>query len=166
MANLDFDKIIKMANDVADKSVSFAKKAADKAVQTAKIAKLNAEIVSEKDKVKKAYQEIGKIYYHLHKDDPEADFTGAFEALEAAIGNIKQKNADIKALKSDGLEDIVCPDAEDADIDELIDEVDEEAEEVATEAEEAVEEAAEAVEEAAEEVAEEVKEAAEEITEE
>ncbi|MBE6948311.1 MAG: hypothetical protein E7456_00480 [Ruminococcaceae bacterium] len=100
MANFDFSKIKKTANKVADKTVLFAKKASDKAVEYAKVTKLNAEIVSEKDKMRKAYQEIGQIYYKLHKDAVEAEYAEPAAALEAAINSIKAKRAEIEELKA------------------------------------------------------------------
>lgn len=115
MAKFDFDMFKKNASKVADKSVLFAKKAADKAVEYAKVTKLNAEIVSEKDKMRKAYQEIGKIYYDLHKDAPEAEFASAIEALEAAKAAIKAKRTEIEALKATEKVD-VCADIDDDDV--------------------------------------------------
>lgn len=165
MANIDFDKIRKVANEVAEKSVALAKKAADKAVETAKLAKLNTEIMAEREKVKKAYQEIGKVYYHLHKDDAEEEFASAIANLEFAIGNIRAKNAEIQRMKSDDLGDITSEDIAAAAEEEIIDAVTESEEELFEDVEKAVEEAAEEAQEAVEEAAEEVAEAVEEAAE-
>lgn len=116
MANFDFDVFKKKAGAVADKSVLFAKKAADKAVVYAKITKINAELVSEKDKLKKAYQEIGKIYYDLHKDAPDAEFVNAIEDLENVKKVIKEKKSEIETLKSENSDVDV-----NVDIDDIID---------------------------------------------
>lgn len=106
MANFDFDMFKKKAGQVADKSILLAKKAADKAVAAAKITKINTEIISEKDKMKKAYQQIGKIYYDLYKDAPDAEFTQAIEALEAAKAAIRAKRAEIEEIKTANTDDV------------------------------------------------------------
>ncbi len=108
MANFDFNMFKKKASEVADKTVLLAKKATDKAVETAKIAKLNADISLEKEKLKKAYQQIGKIYYDLHKDAPEAEMVQAVDAVNAVKEVIKKKRAEIAALKVDECADDIC----------------------------------------------------------
>lgn len=161
MANFDFDMFKKKAGAVADKSVLFAKKAADKAVVYAKVTKINTELISEKDKLRKAYQEIGKIYYELHKNSPETEFETAFETLEAVKNTIREKKAEIEALKAENADADVCVDVDE----DIIIDVEAEAVEPenATEAEEN-DETQEAVETAVTEEAEVAQEKSEEAT--
>ena len=60
---------------VAGKTRGFAEKAADKAKDVARIAKLNMELGAEKDTIEKAYLEIGKLYYEMHKASPDMAFS-------------------------------------------------------------------------------------------
>lgn len=92
------------------KAGSAAQAAAKKANEVAAIAKAKAAILAEEDKIKKAQQELGKLYY--------ADFA-AGEAPDAAeylpwcekISGCKQQ---IEALKQQ-IEDLKAKDVEDED---------------------------------------------------
>jgi len=89
------DKTKDFAEKAADKTKDFAEKAADKAKATARIAKLNIEISSEKDNMKKTYLEIGKLYYDTHKENPEGFFIQLCEEIALAEKNIADKQAEI-----------------------------------------------------------------------
>ena len=65
------DRLLSGLGKAADAGKDIANKAADKAKAGTRIAKLTMEISSEKENMKKAYLEIGKLYYDTHKDDPE-----------------------------------------------------------------------------------------------
>ena len=156
--------------DIAEKVADGAKDVADKAADTAKagsrIAKLNIEIATERDNMKKTYLEIGKLYYDTHKDDPEGFFIQLCDEVTLAEKNIAEKEAEIAQLK-ESLKADKDDDSIEVEFEEIV-----EQEECAADcecccekAEEAVEEAAEAVEEIVEEVAEAVEEAVEETTE-
>ena len=157
MATFDFEALKKKANEVADFGVNFAVKAAGVAKTKAKIAKLKTEIIGEKERARQAYQEIGKIYYHLHKDAPEEELVSAVADLELVIDNLKTKYAAIQKLRAD---DVAEP-AEDENaavvVESVIPQTEEEIEEaIFTDVNKAVEEPAEEPEEAvAEEAAEE-----------
>ena len=140
------------AGKAADTTRDLAGKAADKAKAGGRIAKLNIEVAQEKDTLKKAYVEIGKLYYDTHKDNPEGFFIQLCEEVALAEKSIADKEAEIAELKA-GFSGKADPD------------IDVEFEEVVAEgeaaAETAVEEAAEAVEEAVEAAVEEAEEAVE-----
>ncbi|MCL2342345.1 MAG: hypothetical protein FWC62_00380, partial [Firmicutes bacterium] len=84
-------KILDILGRAADKTRDVAGKAADTAKTYARIAKLSMEINGERDNVKKAYLEIGKLYYDTHKADPEGSFVQLFEEVGLAQENIAEK---------------------------------------------------------------------------
>ncbi len=133
------------AEKAGDKAKDFAESAGDKAKAGARIAKLNIEIATERDNMKKTYLEIGKLYYDTHKEDPEGFFIQLCEEIALAEQNIAAKEAEIAELKS----------ADDDD-----DDIEVEFEEIVAEdeaaAESPIEEIIEAAEEAVEEVVEEI----------
>ncbi len=55
---------------IAEKSIELAKATAEGAKNLSTIAKLNAEIMAEKENIRKAQMQIGKRYYELFKDNP------------------------------------------------------------------------------------------------
>ena len=138
-----------IANKVADGAKDVADKAADTAKAGSRIAKLNIEIATERDNMKKTYLEIGKLYYDTHKDEPEGFFIQLCDEVTLAEKNIAEKEAEIAQLK-----EAMKADKDDDSIEVEFEEIVEQ-EETAAEcecyccekAEEVVEEAAEAVEE-------------------
>ena len=93
-------KVLETLGTVADKTKDVAGKAAGKAKAYAKITKLSVEISGEKETIKKAYIEIGKIYYDMHKDDPEGIFSQLCEEITLAICSINDKENEISSLKN------------------------------------------------------------------
>ncbi len=91
--------VLSSIGKAADAGKGIANKAADKAKSGARIAKLTVEIASEKENMKKAYMEIGKLYYDTHKDDPEGFFIQLCDEVALAQKNISDKEAEIEALK-------------------------------------------------------------------
>lgn len=96
------EKASEIAGKVADKSLIFAKKAADKTKAAAKIAKLSAEIAAEKERVKKNYAEIGRIYYEKYKEEPEENVAQAVSEISISMDIIESKRAEIEEIKSAG----------------------------------------------------------------
>ena len=100
----DFNEIknavLSSIGKAADAGKGIANKAADKAKSGARIAKLSVEIASEKENLKKAYIEIGKLYYDTHKDDPEGFFIQLCDEVGLAQKSIAEKEAEIEELKS------------------------------------------------------------------
>ena len=149
------DKTKEYAGVATEKAKEYAGVASDKAKDLARIAKLTVEINGEKDTVKKAYTEIGKLYYDAHKDEPSELFAQLCDEVTVAMGNISAKEAEIAEIRArsnqpdDSIEvefENVVAETEDA----AETPVEEPVEEAAEEAAEAVEDTAEAVEEAAE----------------
>lgn len=133
-----FDNLKEKATDLAQSGVAKSK-------QLAEIAKLKTANMGEEDTIKKAYVEIGKLYYAEMGHAPEGAYAAACEKITAAKAAIEANNDRIAELK------------------EATGEVPEEFQEAAEEVQEAAEEVVEEVQEAAEEAVEEVKETIEEI---
>jgi len=125
-----FDNLKEKATDLAQAGVARSKRLAE-------IAKLKTANLGEEDTIKKAYIEIGKLYYAENGCSATGAYAAACEKITAARAAIETNNQRIAELKVDG---------------------DEEDEPIVEEAAEAVEEAVEAVEEAAEELKEDMKE--------
>ena len=92
--------VLSSIGKAADAGKGIANKAADKAKSGARIAKLTVEIAGEKENMKKAYMEIGKLYYDTHKDDPEGFFIQLCDEVALAQKNIVDKEAEIEELKA------------------------------------------------------------------
>ncbi len=91
--------VLSSIGKAADAGKGIANKAADKAKSGARIAKLTVEIAGEKENMKKAYMEIGKLYYDTHKDDPEGFFIQLCDEVSLAQRSIAEKEAEIDSLK-------------------------------------------------------------------
>lgn len=126
------DKVLSTIGKAADAGKDVASKAAEKAKAGTRIAKLSIEIANEKENMKKTYIEIGKLYYDMHKDEPEGFFIQLCDEITLAAESIAAKEAEIEELRTQENEEECC----DADITV-------EFEEVVSEDEAACEEAAE-----------------------
>lgn len=94
------DKLFSALGKASDGAKDVAEKAADKAKDVSKIAKLTLEISTEKENMKKAYLEIGRLYYDTHKDNPEGFFIQLCDEVALAQENIAKKETEIAAVKS------------------------------------------------------------------
>ena len=99
-----FDNLKEKVSDLAQAGVAKSK-------QLAEIAKLKAANVAEQDTIKKAYLEIGKLYYAEKGTTPEGGYAAACEKITAAKANIAANNAKIEELK-DGDEEVAAAAAE------------------------------------------------------
>lgn len=106
-----------IASKAADKAKDLAGVAAARTKQVSRIAKLNMDISSKKDDMKKAYAELGQLYYEAHHDAPDEtcaplcaqidEAAAAVAAMEAEIAQIKETMAaEAEAMDAD-LEDVV-----------------------------------------------------------
>ena len=95
MALFDFDSIKDKAKDLAQTGMSKSK-------QIGEIAKLNLANVGEEDTIKKAYIEIGKLYYAERGMAPEAAYAALCEKITAAKVNIEENRNRIEQLKTEG----------------------------------------------------------------
>lgn len=85
-----------------DKAIDLAQTGVAKSKQLAEIAKLNLANASEEDDIKKAYIEMGKLYYAERGMAPEAAYAALCEKVTAAKVNIEENKARIEELKADG----------------------------------------------------------------
>lgn len=88
-----------IAAKAADAGKDIAVKASEKAKNGTRIAKLSIDVAGEKDNMKKAYLEIGKLYYDTHKDDPEGFFIQLCEEVTLAKSNIEAMEKEIADLR-------------------------------------------------------------------
>ena len=103
-----------IASKAADKAKDLAGTAAAKTKQYSRIAKLNMDISGQKDDMKKAYAELGKIYYDAHHEAPDENCASLCQQIDeaaAAIASMEEEIARIKeemdAVEDADLEDVV-----------------------------------------------------------
>ena len=88
-----FDNFKEKATDLAQAGVAQSKRLAE-------IAKLKTANMGEEDTIKKAYIELGKLYYAEKGAAPEAAYAASCEKLTAAKAAIEANNDRIAELKS------------------------------------------------------------------
>lgn len=93
-----FDNFKEKATDLAQAGVAQSKRLAE-------IAKLKTSNMGEEDTIKKAYVELGKLYYAEHGAAPEGAYAAACEKIAAAKAVIETNNDRIAELKSAGDEE-------------------------------------------------------------
>ena len=89
-----FDNLKEKATDLAQAGVAQSKRVAE-------IAKLKTANLGEEDNIKKAYVEIGKLYYAEKGLAPEGAYAAACEKITAAKAAIEANNDRIAELKVD-----------------------------------------------------------------
>ena len=124
-----FDTLKDKATDLAQAGVAQSKRLAE-------IAKLKMANMAEEDANKKAYIEIGKLYYAEQGASPDGAFAAACERVTASKAAIEANNDRIAELKQPGDPE---PEVE-AEIEAVAETVEEAAEAVADAVEAAVEE--------------------------
>ena len=87
-----FDNLKEKATDLAQAGVAQSKRVAE-------IAKLKTANMGEEDTIKKAYVEIGKLYYAEKGLSPEGAYAAACEKITAAKAAIEANNDRIAELK-------------------------------------------------------------------
>lgn len=98
--------------DIMNRITDLAQSGAAKAREIAEIGKLKVNNAAEEDTIRKAYIEIGKLYYAERAMAPEAPYAALCEKITAAKEKIEynnQKIADIKAtnnIKDDEVADL------------------------------------------------------------
>ena len=102
--SIDFDRLKERAGELAQAGVAKAKELTDagvaKAKQLTEIGKLKMQNTSQRDAVRKAYLELGKLYYAERGSAPEpgyADLCQKITDANAKIAYNEQRIADIKA---------------------------------------------------------------------
>lgn len=90
-----FDTLKDKATDLAQAGVAQSKRLAE-------IAKLKMNNMAEEDAIKKAYLEIGKLYYAEQGISPDGAFAAACERITASKAAIEANNDRIAELKRPG----------------------------------------------------------------
>ena len=108
------DNLTEMATDLAQSVAATSKRLAEAGVATSKrvaeIAKLSASNLAEEGGIKKAYVELGKLYYAERGMAPEAAYVSLCEKITAAKINIEENKARIAELKAEsGVSDADVP---------------------------------------------------------
>ena len=93
-----FDNFKEKATDLAQAGVAQSKRLAE-------IAKLKTANLGEEDTIKKAYIELGKLYYAEHGSAPDGAYAAACEKITAARAAIETNHDRIAELKNSGDED-------------------------------------------------------------
>lgn len=90
-----FDSLKDRATDLAQAGVAQSRRLAE-------IAKLKMANMSEEDAIKKAYLEIGKLYYAEQGAAPDGAYAAACERITASKAAIETNNERIAELKQPG----------------------------------------------------------------
>ena len=101
-------------DDLAEKTKEVATKASDKAKDMAGIAKLKADLATEKRKIKDQNTLIGQLYYENYSAVPDDIFTEAVDKIKESEDVISTKEKELSELKDENgatvvPEDEFCP---------------------------------------------------------
>ena len=99
-----FDNFKEKATDLAQAGVAQSKRLAE-------IAKLKTANMGEEDTIKKAYIELGKLYYAEKGAAPEGAYAAACERITAARAAIETNNDRIAQLKNSSDEEVEAEEA-------------------------------------------------------
>ena len=87
-------------NDLQERATDLAQSVVAQSKRLAEIAKLKASNMAEEDTIKKAYVELGKLYYAEHGTTPDGAYAAACEKITAARAAIETNNDRIAELKA------------------------------------------------------------------
>lgn len=87
-------------NDLQERATDLAQSVVATSKRLAEIAKLKASNMAEEDTIKKAYVELGKLYYAEHGTTPDGAYAAACENITAARAAIETNNDRIAELKA------------------------------------------------------------------
>lgn len=87
-------------NDLQERATDLAQSVVATSKRLAEIAKLKASNMAEEDTIKKAYVELGKLYYAEHGTTPDGAYAAACERITAARAAIETNNDRIAELKA------------------------------------------------------------------
>ena len=118
--SIDFDRLKERAADLVQAGVAKTRELTDagmaKAKQLTEIGKLKVQNSSEQDAIRKAYLELGKLYYAERGSAPEAAYAELCQKVTDAKAKIEYNNeriADIKAAGNLSDEDVASVDGGD-----------------------------------------------------
>ena len=95
------DKASVLAAKAAGKAKDLASVAAAKTKQVSRVAKLNMDISAQRETIRKAYAELGRLYYEAHGGDPEEALTQVCQEITLAKGTIASIEEEIARIKED-----------------------------------------------------------------
>lgn len=87
-------------NDLQERATDLAQSVVATSKRLAEIAKLKASNMAEEDTLRKAYVELGKLYYAEHGTTPDGAYAAACEKITAARAAIETNNDRIAELKA------------------------------------------------------------------
>ena len=93
-------------DDVKEKTTDLAQAGVAQSKRLMEIAKLKVANLSEEDAIKKAYIELGKLYYAEHGTAPEGAYAAACERITASRAAIETNNDRIAQLKNSSDEEV------------------------------------------------------------
>ena len=102
-------------DELRDKAADLGRAGMAKSKQLMEITKLSLNNSGEEDAIRKAYLEIGKLYYAEQGSAPEPAYAALCQRITAARRNIGENKARIAQLKREGVlsdEDIIQATAE------------------------------------------------------
>ena len=106
---MDLKEVFIMAKEILDalkdKAADLAQAGVAQSKRLAEIAKLKVSNMGEEDTIKRAYIEIGKLYYAEKGAAPEGAYVAACEKITAARAAIETNNDRIAELKASGAEE-------------------------------------------------------------
>ena len=115
--NFNFDSLMDTISNLRERGAEYANVAMDKTKDAARLAKLTIALTAEKDALKKAYIELGKVYYEEHHNDAEGLYAQLVEEVDAVNARIEEMQSEIDSLKGSfhasddaGFEDVVAQD--------------------------------------------------------
>ena len=89
-------------DNMKDRAVDLAQAGVAQSKRLAEIAKLKTANLGEEDTIKKAYIELGKLYYAEKGAAPDGAYVAACERIDAARAAIETNNDRIAELKTAG----------------------------------------------------------------
>jgi len=102
---MNFEEFKQKAGETAERlggqAVQFAKFVGEKATIAAKLAKLNADILGEKETIRKAHTNIGKRYIELFENAPHEDMLADVEVVQKARQRIDVLKEEIERIKTE-----------------------------------------------------------------
>jgi len=89
-------------DELKDRAMDLAQTGVAKSKQLAEIARLNMAIAAEEEAIKKAYIEIGKLYYAERGMAPDAAYVALCEKITGSRTTVEENRARIAELKAEG----------------------------------------------------------------
>ena len=89
-------------DELRDRAMDLGRAGVAKSKQLAEITRLSLNNASEEDAIKKAYVEIGKLYYAERGGAPEPGYAALCQRITTAKINIEENKARIAQIKKDG----------------------------------------------------------------